>query len=519
MKMTTWKKIASCVLSGLLLCSCVACDVKEDSTQRVLTEKEIVALGDKIPDYASSNEKFDFFAYSSLSDGTFEVGGVTYSVGEDFRTLERIEEYLESGLNIVMPQSTASVAVNAGEGFNFERSDLKKVMDLTQEAGGKLIVTDYRLYAMVQKDGSVGEGKLFENEEAIDAVVRKYMESYVNHPAFYGLQLCDEPDYWYFAGLGDVYKSIQRCYPGTKVFMNKLPPVTGIRVGDDEAFPVPTQEEKQAMLDQGYSVNLAEFLASWKKYLEMFLDATGAEYIMYDQYPLGSDYIGQTYVCGLQIAAKLAKERNVDLILVSQTYTPDSANTRTLTEEDLRWLNNMSMGFGIDQIAYYTYWQRSEQTYCNAFMTYYGDKTSVYYDMQKILTENQKFAPVIKSFDYVTSGWFTQKFSSYDASHIQVCAKGSFAKISDFVCDKETVLISELYDNGNNRYMYMIQNAIDPAYKASTTYQTATMTFTESYAYAVVWKNGEQSVVKLVGNKYSVTQHPGEAVYVIPFNA
>ena len=61
----------------------------------------------------------------------------------------------------------------------------------------------------------------------------------------------------------------------------------------------------------------------------------------------------------------------------------------------------------------------------------------------------------------------------------------------------------------------MLQNITDTRYSAL---QTLKVTFNESYQYAIVWKNGEKSVVRLENNEYVVKLDAGEAVYVIPFN-
>ena len=67
----------------------------------------------------------------------------------------------------------------------------------------------------------------------------------------------------------------------------------------------------------------------------------------------------------------------------------------------------------------------------------------------------------------------------------------------------------------------MIQNVVDTIFTGSKSWQTTTLEFNENYEYALVYENGngEGKVVKLVGNKFTATQHPGQAVFVIPFNA
>ena len=49
--------------------------------------------GKEIPDYSESMLQYDFYGYSSASNGVWNIDGVNYTAGEDFRTVERIKEY------------------------------------------------------------------------------------------------------------------------------------------------------------------------------------------------------------------------------------------------------------------------------------------------------------------------------------------------------------------------------------------------------------------------------------------
>ena len=121
---------------------------------------------------------------------------------------------------------------------------------------------------------------------------------------------------------------------------------------------------------------------------------------------------------------------------------------------------------------------------------------------------------------YNASGVYSaQALNKYNAEFINnSTVTNDFVKVSKVEVDKESALVTELADSANSRYMYMVQNIVDPVYTGSASWQTTTLTFNEGYNYAVVWRDGKQEVVKLVNNQYKVTQHPGQAVYVIPFS-
>ena len=217
----------------------------------------------------------------------------------------------------------------------------------------------------------------------------------------------------------------------------------------------------------------------------------------------------------MQVAASVAKERGVSFKFVSQTFS--STANRVLTEEDLRRLNNMALGFGVDQLGYYTYFKAYDYVDASSFITSDGEKTDIYYAMREIMAENQAFARTILSFAYQASATYTAH-TAYNNNLANYCADNAFAKLQSVFVNQENALVSEMYDKIYNRYMYMVQNIADPWGGTAKATQTVKLTFNENYQYAIVWKNGKQSVVKLENNEYVVTQNAGEAVYVIPFN-
>lgn len=155
---------------------------------------------------------------------------------------------------------------------------------------------------------------------------------------------------------GQMYKSIKRVCPECFIQYN-LNPITAGQAPEkiDERFPALGEGEGEG-LDWKETVALR-----YDKYLRLFLDATDADYIQYDQYPMKSeDRIDEYYIYGLQMVAEIAKEYGIDFYFVSQTYgqTDGISNPRMLSEADLYWLNNMLVGFGVKTISYFTYWTK-----------------------------------------------------------------------------------------------------------------------------------------------------------------
>ncbi len=444
------------------------------------------------------------------------------SVGEDFRTVERLEEYKAAGMTIYLPQSAG--AYN-GEAWSI--SDAKMMMDRAQEAGlDKVILTDGRIqgYSMIE-GGLIGEGKKFATEEALDNQIAKFMANYRNHPVFYGVMLGDEPRWYHFESYGQVYRSIKRVCPEAFVQCNLNPCVTN---ANTDWYPELDEDTT------GWT-NEEIIAAKYKKYLSTFLDETGADYFMYDQYPL-KDYsegkntaIYREYILGLQVAAELATERGVKFYNVTQTMrmrenvtTSDPLLGRFMDEQDARWLNNMLLGFGVKEIAYFTYWTKqgnTTNTYFDdngSFVNRDGTLTDLYYIMKEIMAENQLLAPTILNYEYSTSNLYTA--AGYSAPTYVTHAKEgeAFKKVQSVSTDREVALVTELYDDEKDLYMYMVMNATDP--DSTTQTQSVTVDFADEYTHAVLFVNGERSVVELGANGvYTFTQVAGDATYVIPY--
>ena len=90
--------------------------------------------------FGKSKTPFLSYAYHPMSSGYYKIDDERFYAGQDFRTKERFEEYLQCGFSHFFMQNITY------RGVDFATSELKKYMDLAQQAGAdKIIVFDYRL--------------------------------------------------------------------------------------------------------------------------------------------------------------------------------------------------------------------------------------------------------------------------------------------------------------------------------------------------------------------------------------
>ena len=516
--------------------------IEEDTNINTLLEKYKFAATKDV-DYSDEEASFDSYAYSGPTDGQWYIDGEPQVDNPtDFRTVEQLTTYKETGFNIYLAQDSINVDVATWE------TDGKIIMDRAHEAGLKVILTDKRIQNLsepITVKGSeapsgtaweIGANKRFRNLAALDSYIADCLSLYKDHPAFYGVMLGDEPSYHNAYCYGEVYKALKRLMPEIYVQYNLLP-----------------LDEKQSTIQYRYPETTGTYTAysqadieeRYVNYLTLFLDSMGVDYIQYDDYPMHSatkgvsfwetttPYVAETYLRALQLVGELAKERDLAVKVVAQTFAQRSSGEdspiywRQITKDDAYWINNSLLGFGVKEINYFTYWTKQSNSSSGeyfidggSFVDRNGNKTALYTFMQTIMAENQAFAGTIKNFDYVGSRVYTGSYK-YDNSHIAwVNNDYTFKKVVSVTTSTDATLVTELYDSENYNYMYMLMNTIDPNEKngnSKNTTQSITVTFDSAYTKAYVYQNGVRTGVELTNGTYTVTLTAGQAVYVLPY--
>ncbi len=461
-------------------------------------------------EYYKKNEGYelDLYAYSPPSTGKFTFDGMTYDSGIDFRTMENFEKYRDCGFNTVLGQTSATY-----NGEEWETCDAKSVMDKYQKVGiKKFILLDERLHKLSREldGGVIGEGKPFTSEKELDEFVRDCLKDYVRHPIFYGVQLVDEPRPPKLKSLGQVYRSIKRVNSNVNIQVNLNPPSF---VFASTMFPYD-----------------GDFSQRYKAYVNEYLDETGADYFMNDQYPFVASQegsIGRMFFRGMQICAEIANERGVEYRIVMQSmwYRINAAvNWRNLTRADIFYQANAHMGFGAKQFAYFTYWSKVDNKITGeyfpdgcAIMTRKGEKTELYDYVKEVNAMLNKLAPVLKEFEYIADAHNAKWPCKSRPMFLTTISCKPLKYIKSFKPDKEVVAISEMYDKNNDRYLYRVMNASDPYFANEFGEQTTVVEFDTKFKYADVFKDGEWKTVELNDGKYTTSLMPGFADYILVY--
>ncbi len=492
---------------------------------------EFVPPTSNAPDYSGYTDQFDFYAYSSYSNGYYEIDGEKYYVGKNLANLKQYSLYGEAGMTIYFPQN--SVYVNGSEQ---SIANVKALIDDLAKVGiYKTIVQDSRiLHLSLQESAIVGSGLAYANNDALDAYIYECVKEYASYPGVYGIQLGDEPKYACLSAYSAVYNSIKRVNQkyGFNLFIQyNLNPLNFTETVYTNYYPESrgTHDWSDFRYTLGIKDRYDACVTRYTQYINDFLDAMQPDSIMYDDYPLRKDKNGNlkihdTYIHCLQIVAKAASDKGIKFYHLTQSHQNNAEgeeHKREVTENGAKWLNNILLGFGAKQLAYYTYYTRGEsdsegtESYVDgkSFVDYNGNPTELYYWMQKIMANDQKFAPTIMQFDYKGS----KVYGSTSADYLSKATKlsSSFAKLYTVSVSTGSALVTELYDDEKDNYMYMAMNVLDP--DATNTAETVQMTFS-GYTHVLVYVDGESQEVALTNGVYTATLNNGDAVYVIPYN-
>ncbi len=479
------KRMMAVALSVALLGSMVGCD--EGGGQTADPSKATA-----VPDYSDSNARMNMYAYVGPTPGNYTTAAGQQVFGGDNRSVETYQEYKDCGFDTLL-----LLGNDAYKGENFETSDLKMNLDLCEQVGLKTIVFDVRLHDLAANTESlIGEGKEFATMEDLTAHVRACMEPYMEHAAFYGVGLVDEPSHNQFDALGEVTKAVKTVDEDIFVHTVMLPYLAGVTI---DRYT-------------GASFGNAS-IQSYKTYINDYLEKSGADYFGYDNYPFKEEGLLDSYFRNLQVAVTEAAAHDADVVLTGQSCEM-LGQYRSQTETDFRYQGNVALAFGVKNLLYYTYWMfpnRVTENYVTAIMD--DDGTKMLYDeVQKVNLEIQEMAKVLLHFDYEKANF------TYDKENA-ITAPAYFSGVKSDELDGLTIssvsqptLITQMKDAKKELIGYMVVNISEPNEKLASTVKVQF----EGYDYATMYKEGVPETVGLTKGALEIELECGEAVFVIP---
>ncbi len=493
-------------------------------------EKETVVIP-SLPDYSATNYKFYFSG--AIDKGEKKINGETMFIEElDLANEEDIRTYIEMGNNI---GRLGRAYYPLGENEKWADSKVKKAGDLMYSLGIEKTYIGDALFTLWAESTAIkivdAENGRFKTEEELDAFVTERIKDYVAEPWVYGVDLTDEPSYKRLPNISTISASIHRCSKALgrelKTFSNLHPSTAG--TGQFAASYTTARE-------------------AYELYLEASVKDSLTDNISVDHYPFMDGGNTRGYFATLQTQRDICDKYGVDMEFYAHSfcdYQKGAMRYRDIDQSMMYWNINTLVGFGVKTIHWYRYsasvgYTKGLQGQNDAWfydkgslVDRRGNPTNLYYYAKEIVEECQAFSNVILNYDYQGGKFYSQegvsKFNMHylkdnnmdKASQTANTWDNSYELnlVKDVEMTNETVFMTELFDDDNQLYMYMVMNPIDPYYtKTNDTVQTVTIDFGSEHEWVAEFDQGVLNYVKLDNGKYTKTLSAGYASYVVPLN-
>lgn len=187
--------------------------------------------------------------------------------------------------------------------------------------------------------------------------VKSAAESYAEHPALYGYMIRDEPSVKVFPQLGRVASEFLRVDPAHDICIN--------------LFPIYASSEQLG-------------ITSYEEYLDDYLSTVKPPALCYDHYPFmkqGEDR--RDFFHNLEVARRACLKYDTPLWIV--VLSGWWQHFRTPTDAELRWQAYGALTYGIQGIAYFTYWPAKDDY--AAMVDYAGVRQPLYDSIQRLNLE------------------------------------------------------------------------------------------------------------------------------------
>ena len=444
--------------------------------------------------------------------------------------------YVDAGLNVY------SLSGDAGFGYDDNKTNWRIPTETWTEymskgyyekaaaKSDKILITDYYFYRMIEayydgrEDGGklIGSGSLdmFPTQEAFEKAVKDRLEIYYKAKNFFGITLRDEPEYKHFNTYGLVYKAIKKAAAelGMEyiyIHCNLLP------------MTVPDKAER---LDPSYA-QTNDVGDTFTKYVTNFINATNCDRLSVDEYPYRTTGFRAGYYSGLQLLTEICRDKDIKITYVMQSCSGISNGVNPYSEMtlgDMYMQVYSSLGFGIKQLGVYTFSQGTANQNDEACMiNNQGERNDSYYYVQQVFNEALKMDDVLLSYEYQGARIYSQT-ASYNQQYLDSGIAGypgfnntyQFHRLKKVRVDDDLALVTEMKDETNGLYMYMVQNIIAEYYiknGAEDGTVKVSLDFGDTTSIAV-YENGSVRYMTIEDGKFEKTLLNGRAIFIIPLN-
>lgn len=317
--------------------------------------------------------------------------------------------YKDAGFNFVMPEGDAYYGMRiTQEGLAkepvFERMDLFQYMQLAEKYGLDVYPTMEELFGeMTHMAGPFGEQERKKIYDFVKTIAEQFPKT------FKGIMLTDEPRYVSLERIKAIVdylhsEEIQTIKPDLDIFSAMLP-MYGAMGAFHPDYDIPEYH--------GHCRIDIHRQKAYQSYIEKCSEAVGE--FCYDFYPLGRDgWLSPGFYLNLEMAAQYGLEHDIPIAITLQSFRMDTNYNvktgrgrvifRSPNYEDIRWQVYSALAFGVQRIAYFTFWQHyseSEAEVFNNAMVMYDPSEECGYRVTGIYDAVKKVNEEILSMDHV----------------------------------------------------------------------------------------------------------------------
>ena len=428
------------------------------------------------PDYSDTDLQFHIGAWIAPPPAIEATNYVNYATEENYEILA------DSGINTIYSLYSLGAEQAAAE------------LALAEKVGIGYYVRDDTIWQLLDMtDEEIAETDLF--------------DAYKDSPAFKGHLVVDEPGALQFDDLAALKPKYEKMFPGKDFYINLFPTYAGTSLWKTDTY---------------------------FEYIDQYMEKVQPEFLSYDSYSLLADAYGTTslqedYLYNKEIIATKTKEAGIPFWTFIQTIGFGIVNRRPQSKADIGFQVYTDLAYGAQGIQHFCYWQPLTDdrgtVFTEAMISKDGVKSDIYDYAQAVNLEIQTFANTFLNFEWQGTTNYLNEEGTRNAGFNMVNSAPALVENLgkeyptkeneriESVTNKEDLLIGSFLDK-NGYDGFMLVNYSDPAQNLDNAVE---IRFNNA-SKAVVFANGERTVVELDGGTYKATLHAGEGHFVIPFN-
>ena len=312
--------------------------------------------------------------------------------------------------------------------------------------------------------------------------------SFMDHPAFVGYCVWDEPSSGDFEKLAEKKAQWDSVMADKMFFVNVFPGWAGNALGGSFDF-----------------------------YISNYMQTVQPEVLCFDHYPLMKDsydntVVRDTFFSDMDICSHYAKQSGVDFwfTLLAAGHL-DYVNP---TEEEFRWQMAVGQAYGARGLVHYVYASHDSDYTCPIDWKSQAP-TELYENMAAANAEVAAWDHIYMNYDWQGTATVGGSNNPYTSISFQLCQYAMKATdntgIAEISSDED--LLCGIFQDENGNKAYMLTNATNPAEEKDA---TVTLTLDDDYKGVIIIDRGTQMTKLLEDQTATIRIESSEGVFVIP---